>query len=591
MSIINENKSNTNNDSYEISAEFAKAFLAGKITIPSVFSKEPANIADFFERTESINETTGADLAYTGGNRVSKELVVLESKPKKGKGYKFISFHKKLASYLQKANKMRKPDITGAIVFNTILSWWKGSYRMKCGKKVAFKSYEGLQKDLPFLDRSTIKRAIDRIKTAFPDDFELIKSTKAETNYSITEKLADKYDCNYAYKKKWKDVITFRNDIASYIGVLPAMVYNLVLYKSKKMGGHLHTGYKYVDINISGMADIIPGHPKTIAKAFIDLIDAGLVKKALFKITNQNLYAILTLSESKKEMAQSDSILDTTQSNRWGSERNSNGTQRNSSQKLDNCRYLEIEETTSQAQSSSFFTNTNNIVNTANVEAPPKHIPSENKINIPGTEYETATPRHKLVEDANVSGTAQPTASPSRRSETNQLQINSLLAEEELTLAVKYAPPYIPPSSHTTDNARIRSETLSTGFLSNSHPGTAEPWPETKIESISVNSKEWEACEGMLRMQYIYWEQTASRMVIDENFYLSRITRIKPWFRLLVCPNELVAPVLDMFGMKIYEDLNNLPGLIEFLRTKKEFPIDRLELVYNQYGHLIEKAN
>ena len=137
-------------------------------------------------------------------------------------------FPKALAVDIQKKLKGKKPDVTAAFVLTTIYTWQntRGNKFERFGKKAAFKSCEGLQADLPWLDSKTILRAINRLEKAFGTMFTVYRDSTREMNYSISPTLIKRY------LSAKEGMLSLWADDAEKYGVIEAILIRNLEYKT-----------------------------------------------------------------------------------------------------------------------------------------------------------------------------------------------------------------------------------------------------------------------------------------------------------------------------------------------------------------------
>jgi cation transport regulator ChaB len=176
------------------------------------------------------------------------ELYVLQSLPLESNQERIIEeqegnrntlrfFNSDLALAIQAKLKAKKPDITGAFILSSLQSWKSAASRRFTGSRVegaVYRSLEQIQEDLPWLDRSTIQRGIERLERAFPKDFKIDRTQTRVLNYSITSKLINEYfDSASGKKRKKHRFLSVHIEDAKKHGVLEAVLVRNLEFKTQ----------------------------------------------------------------------------------------------------------------------------------------------------------------------------------------------------------------------------------------------------------------------------------------------------------------------------------------------------------------------
>ena len=142
---------------------------------------------------------------------------------------KLRMFSKALAVDIQKKLKARKPDITAAFVLMTIYTWQNSRNNKfeRFGNKAAFQSCEGLQADLPWLNRATILRAIKRLEKAFGTMFTVYRDSTREMNFAISPTLIKQH-----FTGKKANLSLWADD-AEKFGIVKAVLIRNLEYKTE----------------------------------------------------------------------------------------------------------------------------------------------------------------------------------------------------------------------------------------------------------------------------------------------------------------------------------------------------------------------
>lgn len=106
------------------------------------------------------------------------------------------SFVRSMAIEIQEKLGARKPDITAAFVLATVLTWRLNARHRSRKQRVQgalYLSAEQIRQDLPWLSRSAVLRALQRLAKAYPKKIVLHKDKLKVTNISIREGLRSEY--------------------------------------------------------------------------------------------------------------------------------------------------------------------------------------------------------------------------------------------------------------------------------------------------------------------------------------------------------------------------------------------------------------
>jgi hypothetical protein len=148
------------------------------------------------------------------------------------------SFNKKLAFDIMRKLKSTTPDITAAFVLGTIHKWQKSRRYSYMGNRVpgaAYQSVEGIREDLPWLDRSTVLRAIERLEEAFPKDFLVSRESTMVLNFEISNNLTRQYFTqNSASKNKGAVHLSLHPSDAEKHGVVAALLIRNLEFKTRR---------------------------------------------------------------------------------------------------------------------------------------------------------------------------------------------------------------------------------------------------------------------------------------------------------------------------------------------------------------------
>jgi biotin operon repressor len=148
------------------------------------------------------------------------------------------SFNKKLALDLQRKLKGKRPDITAAFVLGTLHTWKNSKRYPNMGNRVpgaVYLSVESICEDLPWLDRSTVFRAIERLEEAFPKDFTVSRESTKIMNFEISNNLTKRYfDPNRASKNKGSVHLSLHPFDAGKYGVLEALLIRNLEFKTRR---------------------------------------------------------------------------------------------------------------------------------------------------------------------------------------------------------------------------------------------------------------------------------------------------------------------------------------------------------------------
>jgi hypothetical protein len=134
----------------------------------------------------------------TGETFVSEDdsLVSLSEDDSRRFDTRVRSFNKKLALDISRKLGKAKPDISAAFVFHTLSTWRNSKTRWgskRCRETGAvYRSFKQLQKELPWMNESTIKNAVERLDKAL-DEFEICHDGKKVNNYLISDWLIRNY--------------------------------------------------------------------------------------------------------------------------------------------------------------------------------------------------------------------------------------------------------------------------------------------------------------------------------------------------------------------------------------------------------------
>ena len=211
-------------------------------------------------------------------------------------GGRLRSFNKKLAFDLQRRLKSKKPDITGAFVLGTLQTWKNARRHARMGNRVlgaVYQSVEGICEDLPWLDRSSVHRAIQRLEQAFPKDFIVDRSSTRVLNFEISDKLTRLYFAkDRASKNEGSVELALHISDAKKYGVLKALLIRNLEYKTRedKVSSPLKDcqGRIYGEMSSSRLtqetssldgshsAPILPFGRQSVNKAIRSLVRAGV---------------------------------------------------------------------------------------------------------------------------------------------------------------------------------------------------------------------------------------------------------------------------------------------------------------------------
>ena len=197
----------------------------------------------------------------------------IDNKPEKRR------FKTRLAVDIAKKLGAIKPDITAALVAETICSWQntrRNTHKIN-GKPAAYQSAAGLQEDLPWMGVSTISDAILRLEKAFPKWIKVKCVGNTVRSFLLDERFIKRY-----MGKEQKDCLYFRADDASSVGVLKALLIGNLEYRLKFNGAPKdERGNSYNSIssatyltkqpNEQGALPVFPYSRVKVAKAIAEL--------------------------------------------------------------------------------------------------------------------------------------------------------------------------------------------------------------------------------------------------------------------------------------------------------------------------------
>lgn len=147
------------------------------------------------------------------------------------------SFNKRLALDLQRKLKSKKPEVTSALVLATLHTWKQSKRYSYMGNRVpgaVYQSLEGICKDLPWLDRSTVQRSIKRLEKAFPKDFRVYRESTKVLNFEISKKLTDLYFLQKKHAQREGSVnLSLKVSDAEKYGVLEAVLIRNLEFKTR----------------------------------------------------------------------------------------------------------------------------------------------------------------------------------------------------------------------------------------------------------------------------------------------------------------------------------------------------------------------
>ncbi|TSA33864.1 MAG: hypothetical protein D4R65_07075 [Verrucomicrobiaceae bacterium] len=234
---------------------------------------------------------------------------------------KLRRFNKRLAIDIARKRKVNKPDISAALVAQTIYTWQntRGRKHEIDGTPGAYQSAAGLSKDLPWLSVRAIADAISRLEEAFEKDFRVVRNGTTVKSFSLRKALIEKY-----MNKENEDSLYFRVDDAEQLGVLKALLIGNLEYRTSnkfKRAAKDFAGMAYNSISASALTKkesendaiaIFPYSREEVAKAMTELKASGVFKKhptmdGVFRVNREMLLtnkvtesADILLSETAK---------------------------------------------------------------------------------------------------------------------------------------------------------------------------------------------------------------------------------------------------------------------------------------------------
>ena len=202
-------------------------------------------------------------------------------------------FSKRLAIDIATERGVNTPDVTVALVAQTMVSWQSASYKKIDGKPVGWKSAAGIQaktgkhkkcKGLPWLAPRTINDAMNRLEEAFPNDITIVRSKTRVRFFSFSEDFIKKY------MESEGEQLAFRLDDAIKVGVLQALlIKNLEYSTAKELPGALKDklGKVYSSISATwltkpaepGKLPMLPYSRKEVTAAISKLKAVGVFQK------------------------------------------------------------------------------------------------------------------------------------------------------------------------------------------------------------------------------------------------------------------------------------------------------------------------
>ena len=204
-------------------------------------------------------------------------------------------FSKRLAYDIAKARGKSKPDITGALVAETMASWQHGSYKEIDGMPVGWMSAAGIQaktgkhkghKGLPWLSVKAISNAIARLEKAFPKDVKILRKGKTSVlNFSLSASFLKKYIDSEG------EHLLFTQENAMQVGVLKAILIGNLEHRTSavfKRAPKDAQGRVYSSISASilteapevkGELPTLPYSRQEVAKAISELKKLGVFQK------------------------------------------------------------------------------------------------------------------------------------------------------------------------------------------------------------------------------------------------------------------------------------------------------------------------
>lgn len=213
-----------------------------------------------------------------------------KNKPTEASNDKFNSrkFNKRLAIDIAGSRNVNKPDITAALVAQTIFSWQNtrnNTFKID-GQPAAYQSAADIHEDLPWISVSAISDAIKRLAEAFKNDVKVVNRGNAVTNFSLSPAFIKKY-----MGKDNKDGLYIRVEHAQKFGVLKALLISNLDFRTSdkfKNAPKNHAGRTYNSISASKLAErknekgaisILPYSRTEISRAISELKNAGIFEK------------------------------------------------------------------------------------------------------------------------------------------------------------------------------------------------------------------------------------------------------------------------------------------------------------------------
>jgi len=196
-------------------------------------------------------------------------------------------FSKRLAIDIATERGVNKPDVTVALVAETMYTWQntRGNTHEIDGKPAGYQSAAGLQEDLPWMGVSTISDAILRLMNAFPKWIKVKCVGNTVRSFSLDERFIKRY-----MGKDKKDCLYFRADDADRVGVLKALLIGNLEYRLTFKGAPTDArGNAYNSISSAtyltkqpgeqGALPVFPYSRVKVVKAIAELKASGVFQK------------------------------------------------------------------------------------------------------------------------------------------------------------------------------------------------------------------------------------------------------------------------------------------------------------------------